>query len=220
MLRRVLLLAGVCCLLALPFVGQTWYGSVRTHHIQQSLERQLAAPGAPRPTTAAPAPSATTSRSSVRQRVAAPVAAPAAPGRPIGTIRVPRFGDDWSWVVVEGTAEADLDKGPGHYTGSPTFGDLGNVAVAAHRAGHGSPFLDFDTLRAGDRVVVQQQHVTWTYAITQEPRIIEIADSWVLDPLPGRMLTLTTCWPKYGSSKRMYAVATLVGTDTGRMARG
>ena len=33
---------------------------------------------------------------------------------------------------------------------------------------------------------------------------------WVLDPLPGRQLTLTTCWPKYGSAKRMFVRGTLV----------
>ena len=138
------------------------------------------------------------------------MASPAEPGHALATMTVPRFGADWSWAVVEGTSEDQLALGPGHYTGTPLPGARGNVAIAGHRAGHGDPFIDFDTLRPGDVVRLEQGGTTWTYELTTDPEIIPISADQVLDPLRGRQLTLTTCWPKYGSSKRMFVRGELV----------
>ncbi len=110
---------------------------------------------------------------------------------------------------MEGVSEQDLVKGPGHYPGTPLPGARGNVAFAGHRAGHGDPFIDFDQLDRGDEVILSQGEARWVYVIDTEPRIIPTSAIWVLDPLAGRRLTLTTCWPKYGSEKRMYIRAHL-----------
>jgi sortase A len=151
-----------------------------------------------------------------RDGAGAPVARPADTGEALVTMRVPRFGDDWSWVAVEGTALDQLADGPGHYRGTPLPGALGNVALAAHRAGHGSPFLEFDTLRIGDDVVLEQGRVRWTYVLVTAPRIVPVDAAWVLRPSTTRELTLTTCWPRYGSSKRMYVRAELSRVDRAR----
>ena len=95
-------------------------------------------------------------------------------------------------------------------------GARGNVALAAHRAGHGDPFLDFDTLRIGDEILVEQRRVRWTYRLVTAPRIVGVDASWVLRPSTTRELTLTTCWPRYGSSKRMYVRARLTDVDQQR----
>jgi sortase A len=113
-------------------------------------------------------------------------------------------------VTVEGTAAADLAEGPGHYASTPLPGARGNVAFAGHRAGHGDPFIDFDRLRPGDRVVLEQAGVRWVYRLDDRPVIVGVGASWVLDPLPGRRLTLTTCWPRYGSTQRMYVRGHLI----------
>lgn len=141
-----------------------------------------------------------------------PVAAPAAgEGQALAYIQVPRFGENWIWTVVEGTREADLDLGPGHYPGSALPGGLGNFAVAGHRAGHGDPFIDFDLLRLGDEITVRQSGAWWTYEIIRGPEVIEPTTMWMLRQPPSvRKLTLTTCWPKYGNEKRMYVRALLV----------
>lgn len=134
----------------------------------------------------------------------------AARARPVGTgdallvMRIPRLGPDWRWVALEGTAPAVLADGPGHYSGTPLPGARGNTSFAAHRAGHGDPFIDFDRLQPGDRVVLRQGAARWVYTLDTAPRVIAVTASWVLDPTPGRRLTLTTCWPKYGSSQRMF----------------
>jgi sortase A len=148
----------------------------------------------------------------VRGGDAVPVARPVPVGHALAVMRIPRFGSSWSWVASEGTSQEVLAGGPGHYRGTPLPGQRGNVAFAAHRAGHGDPFLDFDQLRRGDKVQLQQGGTSWTYVIDTEPEIVPADANWVLDPLPGRRLTLTTCWPKYGSSKRMYVRAHLDST--------
>lgn len=143
-----------------------------------------------------------------------PVATGVEEGKALAYIRIPRFGKQWVWTVVEGTSLEDLASGPGHFPSSPLPGAEGNVAIAAHRAGHGDPFIDFDTLEIGDEVTISQNGAAWTYRVTTEPEIVEPHEDWVLDVwAPGRTLTLTTCWPKYGSAKRMYVRAVLQASE-------
>ena len=147
------------------------------------------------------------------ERMGVPSATPVPQGHALVQMRIPRFGARWEWAAVEGVAESDIALGPGHYPRTPLPGEKGNVAFAGHRAGHGDPFIDFDLLRPGDEIFFSQGKARWTYVVTTTPRIIDVAERWVLDPLPGSQLTLTTCWPKYGSSKRMYVRGKLVSFD-------
>jgi sortase A len=103
----------------------------------------------------------------------------------------------------------------GHYPWTALPGQVGNSAFAGHRAGHGSPFLDFDRLKAGDAVELAQGRMVWVYRLVSNPRVIPISADWVLDPCPGRALTLTTCWPRYGSSMRMFVRGELVRVTVG-----
>ena len=205
-MRRLLaavLVVGGCALLAFLLLRPV-ADSQQTARAQVRLAEQL--PGGPAP--AAP----------VGRLAAVPVAGSAGTGEALFTMQVPRFGADWSWVVVQGTGLAQIALGPGHYRGTPLPGARGNVAVAGHRAGHGSPFLEFDTLRPGDDVVLTQRGVRWTYRLTMAPRIIPVDATWVLDPTPDHELTLTTCWPRYGSSRRMYVRGDLTRVDSRRGA--
>lgn len=140
-----------------------------------------------------------------------PVAAPAkGPGSALAYMTVPRFGEDWLWTVVEGTAEEDLAKGPGHYEDTALPGAVGNFAVAGHRAGHGDPLIDFEELRVGDTVTFKQSGAWWTYTIYRGPELFDPGVTWMLQqPAHKRRLTITTCWPKYGNSKRLFIRATL-----------
>ena len=195
-------------LFAWPWVEQ-WRAGQETAAAQQELRTELDRA----------APNRATPGARLRTADAIPhVATAADPGQALVEMTVPRFGEAWSWVVVEGTAPEQLERGPGHYAGSPLPGDRGNVAVAGHRAGHGDPFIDFDTLRPGDEVAFHRAGTTWTYRLTTGPEIIPVTADEVLDPLPGHALTLTTCWPRYGSSKRMYVRGTLVDVSDGAEA--
>ncbi|MFF0196498.1 class E sortase [Streptomyces anulatus] len=163
---------------------------------------------APLPGSAEPSPSA------------APAPAPYRDGKPFATMRIPRFGADWEWPVLENTAVGTLQKGLGHYSGTARPGDTGNFAVAGHRRTYGDPFKDFPKLRPGDAVVVNDGTTWFTYRIAKKPYRTVPTDTAVVDPVPrgsgfegaGRYLTLTTCEPEWGSSHRLIAWAHLDAT--------
>ena len=139
-----------------------------------------------------------------------------------GIIRIPRLGSDWEWIVVDDVDLESLSRGPGHYPHSARPGELGNVAIAAHRSGHGAPFHDLDQLQVGDTIEIERADGVWTYSVDQAPTVIAPSDVWVVDPVPGaatdaepteRRITLTTCHPRYGSSQRMFVSGVLTSGE-------
>ena len=64
--------------------------------------------------------------------VAEPVADQVAPPveQPVAVVHVPRLGPDYQRVVLEGTTEDELSRGPGHYVGSALPGQQGNGGAA------------------------------------------------------------------------------------------
>lgn len=123
---------------------------------------------------------------------------------------IPRMDDKvWGMPVLESVEPSDLARGIGHYPTTALPGGKGNFAVAAHRATNGEPFRDIDRLRDGDKVFVETQDTWFEYTLRRD-QIVEPTDSWVIDPVPGdpgatpseRLITLTTCNPRWGSTTR------------------
>jgi sortase A len=154
-----------------------------------------------------------------------PVAAPAV-GNGVAFIRIPRLGDDYRRAVVEGTGQDELAQGPGHYVGTALPGQPGNVGIAGHRVGKGSPFLDLDRLRPGDPIVIETRDDWFVYRVLGDPatgdfhtdpsgvpgrEIVDPSDVAVIAATPdaagseptGSYLTLTTCNPKYSDRERL-----------------
>src|SRR5215472_14768874 len=82
-----------------------------------------------------------------------PQVRPAA-GKPFALIRVPRFGPDWKFTIVEGATLAQLSTGPGHVTGTQFPGQPGNFAVAAHDITASNPFLGHSDMQTSKLVKV------------------------------------------------------------------
>lgn len=78
-----------------------------------------------------------------------------AEGAAFARMFIPAFGSDYNFAVVKGVTDADLEKGPGHYTNTQDPGQPGNFAMAGHRVGRGSPFNDLGMLQSCDAVVVE-----------------------------------------------------------------
>ncbi len=155
---------------------------------------------------------------------AAPGALPATalPGDALAVIRIPRIGmtgeagPNGGRVVIEGVDRGDLQKGPGHYPGTALPGAVGNVVVSGHRTTYGAPFSRVDELRVGDAVVMETRDMWFTYRVTGlkvvPPTAIEVTY-----PVPGqrgarptqRLLTLTTCNPRYSARERLVVHAVL-----------
>ena len=86
-------------------------------------------------------------------------------GNAFAVLYIPRLGRDYQRVVLEGTAEKELSQGPGHYEGTALPGQPGNMGLAGHRVGKGSPFLDLDRLRPGDPIVVETVDSWFVYRV-------------------------------------------------------
>ena len=151
-LGTVLLAAG---LLGVAWTITVWrwqdpFTAIYTHYEQakldQSLDRQISAYRATHRRV-----ESTVVR---EQRVVAAAAAAerrrAKVGEALGRIVVPRMGLDM--VVVNGTDEGTLKKGPGRYLGSALPGQGRLVYIAGHRTTYLAPFSKIDQLHKGDRV--------------------------------------------------------------------
>jgi sortase A len=151
-------------------------------------------------------------------------------GSGLAVLRIPRFGRGYHMVIVEGTEFGDLQKGPGHYPGTALPGQVGNFAVAGHRTTYLAPFNRIDTLRAGDAIVLETKTMWLTYTVETVqaghgyPRvpyqeIVDPHDVAVAYPVPDqpdpdkkptmRLLTFTSCNPKYSAAQRIVVHAKL-----------
>ncbi len=182
-----------------------------------------------------------------------------ADGEGMAKLYIPALGEDYRFTVVEGTSEANLEVGPGHYKNSALPGQAGNFAVAGHRVGKGAPFNDLDLLRACDAIVVETRShwyvyrmlptkteardwastgadpacagadgagkvepLTGAYAAAVGRQIVSPSQSDVVAPVPGntasavpeaerrKLITLTTCHPKFSNEQRMILHGVLV----------
>lgn len=123
----------------------------------------------------------------------------------VARLYIPRFGNQWERNVVEGITPDILSKrGLGHYPTTQMPGAIGNFAVAGHRNGYGQPLGDVDLLKPGDAIVVRTKDYWFVYKYTSY-KIVTPDHGEVIDANPDhpgekptkRMLTLTTCEPKY-----------------------
>ena len=132
-------------------------------------------------------------------------------GQGFALLYIPALREDvWELPILHGTEPEQLDVGAGHYVNTRLPGAVGNFALAGHRSTHGEPFANFDRLRAGDRVIVQTRDNWFIYELDFDAQVSP-DDAWVLDVNPGgmankvgtdKLITLTTCTPRYGSSGR------------------
>jgi sortase A len=131
-------------------------------------------------------------------------------GAGLAQIRIPRFGKDYRYVVIEGVTQSDLRKGPGHYPGSAMPGQVGNFVVSGHRTTYSAPFNRAGELRKGDEILIDTRQKQYVYRVTGrkivEPTAVEVTAPVPLRPKaePRRpLITLTTCHPKYSAAERL-----------------
>ena len=142
-------------------------------------------------------------------------------GSGFALLYIPRMRDKvWGLPILEGTSKAILAQGAGHYRTTAMVGAIGNFAIAAHRSTHNEPFAHIDDLRVGDKVFVQTRDTWYVYTLREDNPNLSPLDVWVIDPVPGqvgavpkkRLLTMTTCTPRYGSTGRWAWWGELVAT--------
>lgn len=84
-------------------------------------------------------------------------------GRAFAQLRIPAIGIDY--FVVEGVDMDSIKFGPGHDPATDMPGEVGNMVVAAHRDGKGSPFNDLEQLQPCDAIEVEDAENIYTYRV-------------------------------------------------------
>ena len=140
-------------------------------------------------------------------------------GKGFAFLHIPRLGRKYSVPIVQGVALPDLSRGVGHYPKTAVPGQIGNFAVAGHRATNGEPFAHLDSVKVGDALVVETR-TSWFSYVVDKVQIVDPSAVWVLDPVPGKpaqqptrqLITLTTCNPRWASTQRLIVFGHLVAT--------
>lgn len=130
----------------------------------------------------------------------------------VGHITIPRIGLDVSYG--EGVHAAVLDRGPGHWPGTPLPGDAGTTVLSGHRNTHTAPFRSLNLLRPGDKIITsggKRDPVTFRVVDTT---IVREADypAFVLKPAKdpeSRNITLFACHPAGNPVFRIVVRATM-----------
>lgn len=208
------LMVTVGVLLLLFVVYQLWWTNVVADRAGDQIAQQLTEQWQAEPT---PAPDEED-----------PVQTKPIPGNAFALMYIPRLRDSvWGVPVLEGTDMASLAQGLGHYEGTAMPGEVGNFAVAGHRATNGEPFKDFDRLQAGDEVIVETRTGWFEYRLDKD-MIVAPTATWTVLPVPGhpeqepteKLVTLTTCNPRWASTQRWIWWGTLtdeIDKSTGKV---
>ena len=195
-LAKIMLTVGVVC--ALYVLWMQWWTGVQSEHAQ--LEERANS------SWAQPASDGKNAKIAQPQSGEPPVQPTSANvGELIARVYIPRFGDTWERNLVQGTDLTELNMhGLGHYVDSQWPGQVGNFAFAGHRNGYGQPLGDVDKLKAGDAVVIRTKDYWYVYNYTNyiivtpdQGEVISANPENPSAPATKRMLTMTTCEPKY-----------------------
>jgi sortase A len=192
--KLLLALSAVC---ALYVVWQTWWTGVQSRHVQ-SVQSQSSGWTMPEGETRVAMPQA--GEPPVQPETAAHADL-------IAQVYIPRFGDRWERNVVQGTDMEQLNRqGMGHYETSQMPGQVGNTAYAGHRGGYGSPLGDIDKIQDGDAIILRTRDYWYVYhasghEIVTPDRVDTVSSNPENPGTPAtkRMLTLTSCDPKYSA---------------------
>jgi sortase A len=130
-------------------------------------------------------------------------------GDRVGTITLPTL--DLSWPIYEGTTDAQLIKGVGHYVQSVLPGETDNTVLSGHRT---TVFNRLGELKLDDLILVKTKAGTFTYKVNQF-RIVNRTDRTVIVPTDTAVLTITTCYPfnQVGATTKAFIVTADLVTD-------
>jgi sortase A len=110
---------------------------------------------------------------------------------PLAVIKIDRLNIEGP--IFDGTDKVTLDRGIGLVDGTAMPGEIGNMALSAHRDSFFRPLKD---VVVGDRIELRTQNGIQDFEVS-EITIVDSQDISVLDPTDTTVLTLITCYPFY-----------------------
>ncbi len=129
------------------------------------------------------------------------------PGQAIGRIVIGRLG--LNMVLVDGTDEESLKKGPGRDLRTYMPGQNRLVYIAGHRTTYLAPFSHIDDIRNGDYIRLEMPYATFVYRATRHT-IVPADDLAVLRSPLHEVLILQACHPRFFATHRYLVYASLV----------
>lgn len=133
------------------------------------------------------------------------------PGDALGRIEAPEM-DGLNMVFVQGTDEASLELGPGHYPETAMPGQGKTIAIAGHRTTYLAPFRHIDSMKQGDKITLKMPYGTFVYAV-QKTEIVDPSDVGVIHETGYERLVLSACNPLYSAAERFIVFAKLVHSE-------
>jgi sortase A len=219
LLRRFARLSGIALatigLLGLVWVVVVWqwkdpfsslYTTWQQHKLAQQLQHELATARFPKFT---PGESPAAEALAV-QRAAARFRRTATVGEAIGRIIIPRLG--LNMVLVNGTDDGSLERGPGRDLRSFMPGQSRLVYIAGHRTTFLAPFAEINTMRPGDPVRLEMPYGSFLYR-TFRHIIVPADDLSVLRSPKHELLALQACNPRFFATQRYIVYARLAAVD-------
>lgn len=140
---------------------------------------------------------------------------------PVASLEIPKM--ELRTPLFEGVHQKVIDRGPGHWPGTPLPGQPGNSVISGHRATHGAEFGDLDDLRPGDPIRVriggQDRSITFRVqktSIVLQKKYVDFVTRQPDSPR-ARVLTLFACDPVYDHTHRIVvrAVAAPATAESG-----
>jgi sortase A len=186
-----------------PFTGL--YTRWEQHKLAQQLQHQLAEPW-PRfvQGQSLSAEARGIERAAVRFRRTATV------GEAIGRIVIPRLG--LNMVVVNGTDEGSLRRGPGRDLRTFMPGQSRLVYIAGHRTTFLAPFAQIQAIQPGDRITLEMPYGKFIYRAFRHV-VVPADDLAVLRSPRHELLALQACHPRFFATHRYLVYAHLVAVD-------
>ena len=184
------------------------YTMWQQHELAQQLNSEFAQQA---PLKAAPRGVSLTAKRNAEAREIAAAAArfrhDAKEGQAIGRIVIGRLG--LNMILVNGTDEASLERGPGRDLVSFMPGQGRLVYIAGHRTTYLAPFSQIQTIRRGDRIKLEMPYGTFAYRATGHV-IVPANDLGVLRSRHHELLALQACNPRFFATQRYIVYAQLV----------
>jgi sortase A len=131
-------------------------------------------------------------------------------GSPVGTIHIPRLGI--AYVVVNGTGVSELQKGPGVFPETHFPGIAGTTAIAGHRTTYLAPFRHIDSLRRGDRILLNMPYAHFTYVVSGHRVVSPSNVGAAVNSVGYSRLVLSACTPLFSAAQRLLVFARLTNT--------
>ena len=129
------------------------------------------------------------------------------PGEGIGKIVIGRLG--LHMILVDGTDETSLEKGPGRDLRTYMPGQNRLVYVAGHRTTYLAPFAHIENIRPGDYVTLEVPYATFLYRAFRH-EIVPATDLAMLSSPNHELLRLQACHPRFFATHRYIVDARLV----------